>query len=167
MDAQARGVGPAHSRPSSAAVAASPGSIKGHGEKGPSSVGNSVLGTGFDESELREVIFRLKTLLDQERRTNKVIREDLMLELDKKTEAENLIRKAIDEARSAIEMERRKVITEERHAAAVPAQVKRLNKHGDGHVLNNEQRSALLATLLNQDRVLTSIVDVIFPNRHA
>jgi hypothetical protein len=137
----------------------------------------------LDEARYKEVIHRLKKLLDAERRSAKQARAALTAEVASRTEAEMFLRAAVEEAKGELESRRQQVAggsprpgTSPRYPGAAAGGGKASSgrrgsgagmaaaDEGDG--LGREEREQILASLLAQEHVLNALQRVAFPHRH-
>jgi len=102
------------------------------------------------EARYREVVARLKRLLDTERRNLRSVRQAHAKELESRTELEGLLRACVDDVRKDIASQR----------AAGPEGGPRAN-------MAASDRERVLELLLSQERVVTLLYDKTFPERPA
>jgi hypothetical protein len=124
--------------------------------------------TVMDEARYRDVIARLKRMLDAERRAARLARLALVADTQARTHAEVFLREAIDEARADVAKKRAEL---ERAAAAGDRAAQRQVRDQRGGAaareptLTREHRESILSGLLAQDNVLASLAAVAFPSR--
>jgi hypothetical protein len=131
-----------------------------------------------DENRYRDVILRLKKLLDAERKAARQVRSQLTAELGARSEAEMFLRRSIEDAKVEIDRKRQAVL----FASVSPmprlggspraASARHLGAELEGLVdmytsLSKEDREQILASLLAQEHVLTALQRITFPTRPA
>lgn len=115
------------------------------------------------EERYREVIARMKRLLEVERRNLRAVRAAHAKDLQSRTELESLLRACVGDVRKEIASQR---------AAAAAASPKGGSGgggsalgHGEGEELSARERERVLELLLSQERVVSLLYERTFPPR--
>jgi len=112
--------------------------------------------------EARARALQLQALLEGERRASREARRELLEERARRTEAEMVLRAAVEEARAEVGAARAEVMRGGAAGAAAGGA-----QGGSGVPPTKPTRSELLAELLSRDAVLAALPAVVFPGGHA
>ena len=162
-----KGHGP--SSPSSSAITEeevirlADGIMLGSEPAAPGGAGNHTLSglNVLDETRYRDLIARLKRMLDAEKRSSRLARSQLVAESESRTEVEVFLRKAIEETRTEIAKKREALTISASHGDR--AADKALKSMPTG--FSKQDRETMLSQLLQQDLVIMSLPNIVFPHR--
>jgi hypothetical protein len=112
--------------------------------------------------EARARALQLQALLEGERRASREARRELLEERARRTEAEMVLRAAVEEARAEVGAARAEVMRGGAAGAAAGGA-----QGGSAVPPTKPPRSELLAELLSRDAVLAALPAVVFPGGHA
>jgi hypothetical protein len=115
----------------------------------------------LDETRYRDLIARLKRMLDAEKRVSRLARSQLATDLELRSEVEVFLRKAIEETRNEIAKKREALMI----AAGQGDRGADKNLKAMPIGLSKQDREMLLSQLLQQDLVLLSLPSIVFPSR--
>lgn len=115
----------------------------------------------LDETRYRDLIARLKRMLDAEKRSSRLARSQLVVESEARTEVEVFLRKAIEETRTEI-AKKREALTISASQGDRAAD-KALKSMPTG--FSELDREMMLSQLLQQDLVIMSLPNIVFPHR--
>ena len=115
----------------------------------------------LDETRYRDLIARLKRMLDAEKRSCRLARSQLVVESEARTEVEVFLRKAIEETRTEI-AKKREALTISASQGDRAAD-KALKSMPTG--FSKLDREMMLSQLLQQDLVIMSLPNIVFPHR--
>jgi hypothetical protein len=115
----------------------------------------------LDETRYRDLIARLKRMLDAEKRVSRLARSQLAADLESRSEVEVFLRKAIEETRNEIAKKREALMI----AAGQGDRVADKSLKAIPIGLSKHDREILLSQLLQQDLVILSLPNIVFPSR--
>lgn len=115
----------------------------------------------LDETRYRDLIARLKRMLDAEKRVSRLARSQLAADLESRSEVEVFLRKAIEETRNEIAKKREALMIAAGQGDRVADKSLKAMPIG----LSKQDREILLSQLLQQDLVILSLPNIVFPSR--
>ena len=119
------------------------------------------------EERYREVVARLKRLLDVERRNLRAVRAAHAKDLQSRTELETLLRACVDDVRKEISVHRQGVPSPSKAGSAAAAAAVASARTVGVDDLGPKERERALELLLSQERVVALLYERTFPIREA